>query len=264
MYYYLVINFIIFVSTWSTDISNTTPAALESPANNEISFSPDDPLIPEPYTLWPQSTTNQVVDHTYFRLSYAEKHEQAEWVAYWLTPLMIEGEAKRRNDFREDPLISTGSASLADYKGSGFDRGHLAPAADFKFDATAMSESFYMSNMSPQRPSFNRGIWRILEEQVREWATENDSLFIVTGGVLTDSLHVIGENEGTVPDLYYKIIFYADREEAKAFILPNQKVEDPLDFYVVSVDSVESITGIDFFPDLPDDLETRIEKESGS
>ena len=169
-----------------------------------------------------------------------------------------------KNDFREDPLIITGSASLADYKGSGFDRGHLAPAADFKFDAGAMSESFYMSNMSPQRPSFNRGIWKRLEEQVREWASENDSLFIITGGVLTENLHVIGENESTVPNLYYKIIFYPDELKATAFVLPNEKVLDPLESFVVTIDSVESITGIDFFPDLPDDLESRIEGEHGS
>ena len=263
MYHNLVINFIIFVSLWSIDISKTPPTVLDNSADEKPAVIPENPEILASYTLWPQSTTNQVVDHTYYRLSYAEKHEQAEWVAYWLTPLMIEGKAKRKNDFREDPFITTGSASLADYKGSGFDRGHLAPAADFKFDTRAMSESFYMSNMSPQRPSFNRGVWKRLEERVREWASENDSIFIVTGGVLTGNLYAIGENESTVPDLYYKIVFYPDKLKATAFILPNDKVVEPLEYFMVTVDSVESITGIDFFPELPDELETRIEGERG-
>jgi endonuclease G len=91
---------------------------------------------------------------------------------------------KRKDNFRSDPKVKTGSAALSDYKGSGYDRGHLAPAADFKWSATAMSESFYMSNMSPQVPGFNRGIWKNIESTVRNWAVENDEIYIVTGPVL--------------------------------------------------------------------------------
>ena len=104
----------------------------------------------------------QIVNHLGYSLSYNEKNEQASWVAYELTADQVRGTVKRKDSFRSDPLIKTGSASLSDYKGSGYDRGHLAPAADMKWSTTAMSESFFMSNMSPQLPGFNRGIWKKL------------------------------------------------------------------------------------------------------
>ena len=108
--------------------------------------------------LSPKPDTNQVVKHTAFWLSYSEPHEQAEWVYYILTPERVSGTEKRKNNFRADPAVLTGSATLADYKGSGYDRGHLCPAADNTHTKEAMSESFFMSNMSPQEPGFNRGV----------------------------------------------------------------------------------------------------------
>ncbi len=108
--------------------------------------------------LLPTSTTGQIVEHTYFTLSYSEDHEQAEWVYYELTPMLINGTQARTDNFRPDPKVSTVSAQLSDYKGSGYDRGHLCPAGDMKLNKTAMSETFYLSNMSPQEASFNRGI----------------------------------------------------------------------------------------------------------
>ena len=120
-------------------------------------------------------------------------------------------------------MISTGSASLPDYKGSGYDRGHLAPAGDMKWSTTAMSESFYMSNMSPQEPSFNRGIWNRLESQVRRWAIDNGSVYIATGGVLTDGLKTLGSNSVSVPQYYFKVILDYQEPDIKGigFIIPN-------------------------------------------
>ena len=115
----------------------------------------------------PPTARGEVIEHTYYTLSYIEQHEQPEWVYYVLTGDMISGAAKRGNDFRSDPKVPTESAQLNDYKGSGYDRGHLAPAASMSINSTAMSESFYMSNMSPQEPGFNRGIWKNLEKTVR-------------------------------------------------------------------------------------------------
>ena len=117
----------------------------------------------------PTSTTGQIIEHTHYTLSYSEQHEQAEWVAYELTASEVNGSYDRTDNFRRDPEVETGSASLADFKGSGYDRGHLAPAGDMSFSLTAMSESFYLSNMTPQETGFNRGIWRQLESQVRDW-----------------------------------------------------------------------------------------------
>ena len=125
------------------------------------------------------SSKNQIVHHTYYSLSYSEEHEQPEWVFYEIKNERILGLVQRANNFRKDDKISSNSSSLHDYKGSGYDRGHLVPAGDMSFSSTAMSESFLMSNMSPQYPSFNRGVWKKLESLVRKWGTTK-SIYVAT------------------------------------------------------------------------------------
>jgi endonuclease G len=204
---------------------------------------------------------SQTINHLGYTLSYNETHEQANWVAYELTAEEVRGSVKRKDAFRPDPLVKTGSASLADYKGSGYDRGHLAPAADMKWSSTAMSESFFMSNMSPQNPSFNRGVWKRLEGHVRKWAYDNESIHITTGGVLTDRLTTIGTNRVSVPRFYYKVILDYQEPEIKGigFILPNESIKKSLELYAVSIDEVEKFTGLDFYYTLPDDIENKVE-----
>jgi len=202
-----------------------------------------------------------IITHIGYTLSYNEEHEQAEWVAYELTAEEAQGTCERTDDFREDPEVPTGSASLADYRGSGYDRGHLIPAADMKWSQEAMSASFYLSNMSPQNPSFNRGGWRTLETLVRNWAIENEAVYVTTGGILTPGLIKIGPNGVSVPEKYYKVVLDYREPELKGigFILPNEKIEQDLINYVMSIDRVEAETGIDFFYNLPDDIEEQIE-----
>ena len=198
----------------------------------------------------------------FYTLQYDEKYEQADWVAYELTRDEVMGPIERNDSFKSDPSVSTGSATLDDYRGSGYDRGHLAPAADMKMTAGSMSDSFYMSNMSPQAPGFNRGIWSRLESCVRTRAYDNGSIYIVTGPVLTkDSYPTIGTDEVAVPEYYYKVILDYTEPEIKAigFILPNEKSSEPLQSFAKSVDEVESFTGIDFYPLLPDNQEEVIE-----
>ncbi|MBF9015885.1 MULTISPECIES: DNA/RNA non-specific endonuclease [unclassified Oceanispirochaeta] len=203
-----------------------------------------------------------VVEREFYTLQYNEAFEQADWVAYELTLEEVEGQVDRKDAFRSDPEVSTASASLKDYKGSGYDRGHLAPAADMKMTAQSMADSFYMSNMSPQSPSLNRGIWKELEGKVRKWAVENKAVYIVTGPVLTeDSYPVIGPNRVAVPDYYYKVILDYREPELKgiAFILPNRRREGDLEEFALTIDEAEEATGLDFFPLLPDDAEAEIE-----
>jgi endonuclease G len=209
----------------------------------------------------PQSDNQQIIRHTHFTLSYLEKHEQAEWVAYELTGREVQGVEERSDDFREDPKVTTGSASLADYYRSDYDRGHLAPAGDMKFSEEAMSESFYMSNMSPQEPSFNRGVWRELEEEVRELALQNGSLYVVTGPVFGKRNKRIGDNRVSVPRAYYKVLLdYTEPEiKAIAFLLPNKGSDKDVYDFAVAIDSVEAVTNIDFFPALPDLEEDMLE-----
>ena len=200
--------------------------------------------------------------HAYYSLSYLEEHEQAEWVHYKLNIEMLKGKTPRKNSFKSDKLVSTKSAALSDYKNSGYDRGHLAPAGDMKLSKVSMSESFYMSNMSPQKASFNRGIWNTLENQVRLRAKKSE-LYISTGGVLNSKkLKRIGSNKVSVPDQFYKIIYDAKNQKMFAYLMPNKKIEGSLKSYVVSVDKVEKITGIDFHHKLEDELENELESKS--
>jgi len=208
----------------------------------------------------PRSTGNEVVVHREYTLSYNEAHEQAEWVAYVLTSNEVGMRCERTNDFREDGAVTTGSAALVDYRGSGYDRGHLSPAADNKTNCpVVMSESFLMSNISPQKPSFNRGIWKKLESKVQDWALKYRELYVVTGPVFRDIIEKIGPNQVSVPGLYYKVVLDLERGKGIGFLLKNESSSEPLSSFVVSIDSVESVTGLDFFHELEDGLEREIE-----
>ena len=207
----------------------------------------------------PSLLNGELVSHKHYSLSYVEDHEQPEWVYYKLTYRMTQGSAKRKDNFRNDPLVLTESASLIDYKGSGYDRGHLAPAADMKFSEEAMSDSFFLSNMSPQTPSFNRGGWKNLETMVRNWTGIDSTLFVVTGPVFNNYKGEIGTNKVTIPGNYYKIIYAESSHKMIAFLMPNEKLESDVGTYTVSVDSIEQLTGLDFFHQLEDDLENELE-----
>ncbi|MEM9424255.1 MAG: DNA/RNA non-specific endonuclease [Spirochaetota bacterium] len=220
-----------------------------------------------PITEWfPHSSAAKLpfVRHENYAFGYHEESEQAAWVFYELLASELQGERQQRSDnFREDPLVPTGSASLADYRKSGYDRGHLAPAADMAFSREAMEESFYLSNMSPQQPGFNRGIWRELESLVREWAEQYQRLFVVTAGIVLteETLPTIGANKVRVPRHYYKIIYDPQRQSMIAFLLENRKhgKGEDLSRFALSVDRIEELSLLDFFPQLPDSIETRIE-----
>ena len=209
------------------------------------------------------NATDCVISHTGYSFLYNETHEQSSWVAYELTKAETNKLFERTNDFVPDPSVKSGTANNSDYEASGYDRGHLAPASDMGWSAEAMRESFYFSNMSPQTPSFNRGIWKKLEDQVRTWAIENESVYIVTGPILSSIKQTIGQNKVSVPNYYYKVVLDYKYPNMKAigFILPNIGSNESLKHFAVSIDSVEHITGIDFFPLLPDDQENEIENK---
>jgi endonuclease G, mitochondrial len=211
--------------------------------------------------LLPASTTGHIYRHTYYSLSYSEANEQAEWVYYIVTSEMLKGKQPRTDDYRPDSIITTVSAQLEDYRGSGYDRGHLCPAGDMKLNLKAMSESFYLSNMSPQDKDFNAGIWNDLENKVRIWTLAKGKLYIVTAGVLTSNLGKIGSDGVTVPKYFYKVLYDPKQEKMIAFLLPNADSNKPLSDFIVTVDYVESLTGIDFFPELPDSIESLLESQ---
>jgi endonuclease G len=199
---------------------------------------------------------------TGYALSHDADHKVPDWVAYHLTRKKMKGTFPRSN-FRPDPDLEIGQrAELKDYKGSGYDRGHMAPAAAMKWDAKAMSESFLLSNMAAQvGPGFNRSIWRVLEGKVRKWVVERGELYIVTGPIyVSGSLKTIGVNKVSVPSHFYKVIFDPVRVEAICFVLPNQKLKSSdLPKFIVSVDQVETLTDLDFLSKIEDGIEQLIE-----
>lgn len=212
---------------------------------------------------WPSCNPPGVIRHRGYDLWYDEDAEQALWVAYQLTEKETIKLFSRTDRFIEDPSVKTGSAGDRDYKGSGYDRGHLAPAADMGWSQQTMEESFYYSNMSPQLPAFNRGIWKRLEEQVRSWAVSLDTIYVVTGPVLKGKMTYIGPEKVAVPNYYYKAILKLDGKDSKAigFIMENKSGTGSLDKYTVSIDSLEKFTGLDFFVSLNDPLEAKIESK---
>lgn len=197
-----------------------------------------------------------------YALGYIDYHEQPSWVIYHMTDVEAKTKAASRDDnFREDPEITTGSATLADYRGSGFDRGHLAPAADMAFSVKTMDESFYLSNMSPQRSEFNRGIWKDLESQVRNFAISEGDIYVVTGPILpVKKTLTIGASKVTVPERYYKVVW--DRtppEKMIGFILQNSGSSQSLQSFAVTVDAVEEATGLNFFSEIPQPQQEQLE-----
>lgn len=212
----------------------------------------------------PSSTTNQIVKHDFYTLSYNEKFEQSEWVFYELKKRFVVNGNFSRPFFIEDPKVKTESANWRNYKKSGYDKGHLCPAGDMEFDIKAYNDTFYTSNISPQDHNFNAGVWNRLEEKIRYWAIKYDGIYVVTGGVLEASLKTIGKEKVLVPNYFYKILLDDSNGKYKmiAFLIPNEKSNKPLYDFVVSVDSIEKMTGINFFPKLQDSIEENLEKSS--
>ncbi len=216
------------------------------------------------FNYLPISTSKQIIAHDNYTLSYIEKYEQAEWVAYELKKGRYASQDFERPYFIEDPKVKTGSADWRNYRKSGYDKGHLCPAGDMKFSRAAFDETFFTSNISPQDHDFNSGIWNRLEQKVRYWSNKYDGLYVVTGGVLEDGLETIGNEDVAVPEYFYKVLVSKVKGQYKmiGFMLPNQDSQKPLYDFVVSVDEIEKKTGIDFFPKFDDVLENQLEKSS--
>lgn len=204
-----------------------------------------------------------IIRHKHYFLSYSEEHEQAEWAAYYLTSDQNKKHNFERPYFKQDPLVDTESAHWNNYKNTGYDKVHLVPAADMKFDQDAYFDTFLTSNVSPQNHDFNAGIWNRLEEKIRYWADKYTALFIVTGGVLHNQLRTIGDEEVSVPDYFYKIVVRVQNEVLVMipFLVPNEKSDAALHHFATTIDTIEAITGINFNEKLAEKIEQKIEKE---
>ncbi|TNJ43798.1 DNA/RNA non-specific endonuclease [Tamlana fucoidanivorans] len=211
----------------------------------------------------PTSTTGAVIHHEGYSLSYHETYEQAEWVAYELKKEHLSSIDRDRPYFEMDKAVKTGAAHWKNYKNSGYDKGHLCPAADKRYNMEAHDETFLTSNISPQNHQFNAGIWNDLEQKVRYWAKKHDGVFVITGGVLNEALPTIGEEQVAVPNQFFKIVLDYNSGHPKliAFLIPNKDSRKPLANFVVPVDAIETLTGIDFFYQWDDRQENLLEAD---
>ncbi len=214
--------------------------------------------IPAPITSQPE----QILRREGYTVSYNSNTKLPNWVAWHLTAARLKGKANRKDkDFTEDEEVSTPRATDNDYYCSEYDRGHMCPAGDNKWSDVAMTQSFLFTNICPQAPSLNRGDWNEMENQCRTWAKQYGDVYVVCGPILYKGKHKkIGKNKVVVPEAFFKVVLSLKGEpKAIGFIYKNDDGNRPKGDYVNSVDEVERITGYDFFPSLPDDVEKRIE-----
>ena len=200
----------------------------------------------------------QYICHGNYAIHYRYDTKTAEYVVEHLNDSDINGDAKRKDDFRPDPQVPDDKeAMLSDYKGHPYDRGHLVPAADNRTDKEQMSESFFLTNMIPQNPGNNRVIWRILELGVRNTAAAGNDIYVSSGTIYEDGYLTIGNNVG-VPTKVWKAIYNHTNGEAVAFIFPNKKYKSKdIPKFAVTVDELEAATGINFFPKLDEVTESK-------
>ncbi|MGN1233491.1 MAG: DNA/RNA non-specific endonuclease [Candidatus Cryptobacteroides sp.] len=194
-----------------------------------------------------------------YEVMYNPEYRIPVWVQYTLTAEETDGPYSRSGlNFGQDPSLALPQAEDSDYRNSGWSRGHMAPAGDFKWSGKAMAESFYFTNCCPQDISLNNGQWKTLEEKVRGWANRFGSVTVVTGPLIIDNAYgTIGRNKVVVPDAFFKAVLAG--EQCIAFVMYNKSRNENLQKCAMSVDRLEEISGIDFFPELKDKVETRIE-----
>lgn len=249
----------------TTVVAKQTEATKQKDASNRTSVSnriPSSKDLEIPTLLTPRQ--QQIIRHTGYTVSYNKDTKLPNWVSYELTRAETKGKEKRSNRFIADPLVKGAIATNADYTRSGYDKGHMAPAADMKWSPVAMNESFYFSNMCPQHPQLNRRGWKKLEDKIRDWAVADSAIIIICGPVIKKQPKTIGKNKVVVPQQFFKVILspFVKPMRAIGFLFNNEQSVDPLSAYVVTVDSIERLTNMDFFSLLPDEIENKIEAEA--
>lgn len=209
-----------------------------------------------------ESLCSQILVRNGYILSYNKDTRNCNWVAYELTRSEAYGTVPRDPNFYEDIEVGNPRATADDYKGSGWSRGHMAPAADMKWSSSAMSQSCLYTNICPQDAKLNGGAWESVERRCRSLAKTYGSVYIVCGPLYSDNVRRIGGNDVCVPDFFFKVVLVPtqDTYSCIGFIFPNEPISaDMKQDYVVSVDEVERTMGMDFFSKLPNSIENDIE-----
>lgn len=205
-----------------------------------------------------------LIIYTGFTVSYNQSWLIPNWVAYEVTASETLGEVPRRKSFYQDPNYNGRQAQRTDYANSGWDKGHMAPAGDMKWDEMAMIESFYFTNICPQNQSLNEGDWQSLEKKIRTWAKKYGSVFVVCGPIVgrVGQYGYLGPSNVLIPDAFFKVVLIFDGKEYHSigFIMPNEPNNGNLSMFATSVNAVEKRTGIDFFCNLPNKIEENVEE----
>jgi len=213
-----------------------------------------------------KNRSERIMSRMNYTTSYNKKWKMPNWVAWKIDKSELKNNESRTNEFLPDPDLKESEAvTTNDYRGSGYDRGHMCPAGDNRYHWKAMQESFYMTNMCPQDHKLNSGDWNDLEEMCRFWAEKEDGLYVVCGPIVNSKLpKTIGRRQKVVvPDAFFKVILSTAGKQPRAvgFVFQNTNTRQHLGKYAMSVDEVEAMTGIDFFPALPNDVEVMVEKQ---
>lgn len=259
---WLLVVLILFTVAWRTYMREQKAQA-ETTANQELAIANSTDALQQ--VAIPADISSQILHYPGFTVSFNKDYHQPNWVAWELTGAEATSNLTTREQgtFMPDPNAE-GCAALEDYKGSGFDRGHMCPAGDMKWSQDAMAACFYLTNMCPQDHALNSGAWGKLEDKCRQWAQRDSAIVIICGPVLTDKLpRKIGPNNVPVPERFFKVVLapYAEPVRGIGFIMANGKVPGGMQAAAVSIDEVEDITGFDFFAALPDDIENKVESE---
>ncbi len=205
----------------------------------------------------------QIIKHEGYSVSYNPDYKIPNWVAYELTEEKVKNnKVKRHNKFIPDPQVKGATALNEDYTRTGYDRGHMVPAGDMKWSEKVMRETFYFSNICPQDRGLNSGVWNDLEMTIRVWAKEHKRIFIAAGPVIEKDLKRLGKNRVGVPRQFYKVVCDPEKAQCIGFLFENRdyKQTSPRDL-AVTVDEIETVTGIDFFPQFPDKIEKEMESK---
>ncbi len=206
----------------------------------------------------------QILERKGYTVSYNKETRLPNWVAWHLTKEHTEGTVKRMGGYLEDDEVPEPRATRADYRKSGWSHGHMCPAGDNKWDEEAMRQSNLLTNMCPQDSKLNSGLWNSVEADCRRWARRYGDVYIVCGPILLNKQHeTIGANRVVVPEAFFKVVLCLNgKPKALGIIVRNNGGEKKKALYYNSIDEVERITGFDFFPLLPDDIEKKVEKKA--
>lgn len=213
-----------------------------------------------------KGTPEQILQRTNYTTSFNTKTNLPNWVAWAITPDELIERESRTNNFQPDPALPDHMAvTTEDYTGSGYDRGHMCPAADNKFHWRAMDECFYMTNICPQNHNLNAGVWSSLEHQCRQWAEDGHTVHVACGPIISNKAkarYIGKEHKVRVPDAFFKVVIFGlegTNPQAAGFVFENKAGKKDLKHYACTIDEVEKLTGIDFFYRLEDDIEKRLE-----